>query len=131
MPARPSPRLLTAAALLIATAGIHLALGGPGVYAALRAATDNPGLHLYLALLWHFVTAFFLLGALATGWAAFAPAARRQTTACVAALLLAMGALFGGFGLAVLGEVWTAPQWILTLVIGALLLWPPRAGSPA
>lgn len=131
MPARPSPRLLTAAALLALTAGVHVVLGAREVYDPLRAATDAPVLRLYLALLWHFVTAFFVLGALAVGWAAFAPRARRQTAVAVAVLLLAMGALFAGFGLAVLGEVWTAPQWIITLLVGALLLWPPRAGEPA
>lgn len=131
MPARPSPRLMTAAALLGLTAAVHVLMGAPEVYDPLRAATQAPVLRLYLALLWHFVTAFFLLGALATGWAALAPASRRQTTTCVAVLLLAMGALFAGFGLAVLGEVWTAPQWLIALVIGTLLLWPPRAGARA
>jgi len=131
MPARPSPRLMTAAALLGLTAAVHVLMGAPEIYDPLRAATDAPVLRLYLALLWHFVTAFFVLGALAVGWAAFAPRARRQTTVAVALLLLAMGALFAGFGLAVLGEVWTAPQWLIALVIGTLLLWPPRAEEPA
>lgn len=131
MPARPSPRLLSAAALLALTAAVHVVLGAPEVYEPLLAATAAPVLRLYLSLLWHFVTAFFLLGALASVWAAFAPLARHQTAACVAVLLMAMGALFAGFGLAVLGEVWTAPQWILALGIGTLLLWPPRAGARA
>ena len=60
-----SPRLATAAALMALTGVIHVGMGGPEVYHPLLAATPDPVLTLYLALLWHFVTAFFALGALA------------------------------------------------------------------
>ncbi|MCA2013030.1 hypothetical protein LCM17_16155 [Cereibacter sphaeroides] len=124
-----SPRLMTAAALLALTGVVHVALGGTAVYEPLLAVSPTTELTLYLALLWHFVTVYFAFGALGTGWAALAPTARRQTAAVIAILGLGMGALFLAFGLTMLGEPWTAPQWIITLVIAGLALWPPRSPS--
>lgn len=119
-----SPRLALAAALMALTGMIHVFMGGPEIYHPLDAATPDPEFRLYLALLWHFVTAFFGLGALTFLWAARDPASRQPAASTVALLLLAMGTLFFVFGLSHLGEVWTAPQWIIALVIGALALTP-------
>ena len=121
-----SPRLATAAALMALTGAIHVGMGGPEVYHPLLAATPDPVLTLYLALLWHFVTAFFALGALAFLWVAREPAGRGPVAVATAALMLAMGALFFGFGIVHLGEVWTAPQWLIAAAIAALALWPTR-----
>ena len=117
-----SKRLTLAALILGATTAIHVFLGGPEVYAPLWDAAPDRTLQLYTALLWHFVTAFFILSALGMGWAARAPAARRQTVLGVTALTLAMGGLFFALGLTLLGEPWTAPQWIICLLIAALTL---------
>ena len=121
-----SPRLLSAAALLALTCFVHVKSGGVGVYAPLQPLPPTPELSLYLALLWHFVTAYFALGALGMAWAAFAPIARRQTAVAIGSLGLGMGLLFFVFGFAFLGEPWTAPQWSITLGIGILALWPPK-----
>lgn len=126
-----SARLLTAAALMALTGLVHVTMGGAEVYHPLLDQTPDPVLNLYLALLWHFVTAYFVLGATAMAWAAMDPGARRQTAACVAILGLAMGALFLGLGVSHLGEPWTAPQWTITLTIAALALWPRRAKAMA
>ena len=117
-----SPRLATAAAIMAMTGLIHVAMGGPEVYHPLIASTADPVLRLYLALLWHVVTAFFALAALALGWAALCLPGRQPVANAVVLLALAMGVLFFGFGLSHLGEVWTAPQWLIALAVAALAL---------
>lgn len=117
-----SLRLLLAAAVMAATGVIHVALGGPEVYHPLLAAAPDPVLTLYLALLWHFVTAFLALAALAFGWAAQAPDSRQAVANAVALLMLAMGALFLSLGVVHLSEVWTAPQWVIALAVAGLAL---------
>lgn len=124
-----SPRLAIAAAIMALTGLIHVFLGGPEVYHPLLAATRDPVLTLYLALLWHFITAFFAIGALAFLWAARDPLRRQPVATATAALMMAMGGLFLVFGLTHLGEVWTAPQWIIALLVGALALWPGRRAA--
>jgi lipopolysaccharide export LptBFGC system permease protein LptF len=119
-------RFAVAGAVLALTGVVHVAMGGPEVYDPLNAVSPSAELALYLALLWHFATAFFVLGAIGMVWASFGAGSRRQTAVGVALLMLAMGGLFFIFGISHLGEVWTAPQWVIALVVGALVFWPQR-----
>lgn len=116
-------RLTACSALLGLTGVVHVTLGGRDVHQPLLEIAASAELALYVTLLWHFVTWFFLVAAVATGIAAN----RGQNPHAVALLCLGMGGLFLSLGILRLGEPWTAPQWILLIPVGIAMLWPARA----
>ncbi len=121
-----SKRLIFATALMALTGVAHVTGGGADVYQPLLAVVPSDELRVYQGLLWHFVTAYFALGTLGLLWALQNEHHRRQTVVCVGILAMAMGVLFLGYGAAVLGTVWTAPQWVILFAIAALTLWSAR-----
>lgn len=114
--------LTAAAALMALTALVHLFAGGPEVMTPLRDAALHPVLWLYILLTWHFVSAFLILSAGGLALAAWQPGSWPGLVLAVTALCLAMAGLFLAFGLRILGTPWTAPQWMMFLVIAALCL---------
>jgi len=118
----------TAAAggVLALTTLIHLFGGGRDVVDPLMAQISGPELRLYVLVIWHFVTAFLALSAIALFWAARDIAARGPVRGLVAALSLAAAGLFAGYGIALLGTLWVAPQWLIFGLVSALTLWPAR-----
>lgn len=119
-------RLIIAAAALGGTTLLHLIGGEIGVHLPLLSSAASGEMATYVTVLWHFISVFLAWATLAVLWALRDPDQRPQALAA-GLLCAAMGALFLISGLWHLGEIWTAPQWVLLLPIAALLLWPNRS----
>ena len=118
----------TAAALMAATLGIHLFMGGPEVHDPLLAGQPVPGLRAFTSVLWHAVTVNLLVFAVAL--AALARRPNRALEATLAATQIGFAGLFLAYGAVILGTVWPMPQWIIFLTIPALTRFG-QARSPA
>jgi hypothetical protein len=112
--------LIAAAAGAAGTTALHLIGGEADVHAPLLALTDGGEMALYVSVLWHGVSAMLLLCALTFGLAARDPQRHRLAVLLAAGLMLALGAVFLAYGVARLGSVWVAPQWVLLVPIGVL-----------
>ena len=116
-PAR-NPWYLTAAAAMAVTTLVHVFMGGPEVYAPLRAATLDPVVQSVLSVVWHMVTLVLAIMAI-TYWVLW----QRPAVALAAsngAICLGIALLFLGYGMADLGTLWPMPQWIIFLLVFGL-----------
>lgn len=112
----------TAAAgiLLAATTLIHLFAGEGDVHRPLRSLVGDGEMGLYASVLWHAVTVVLAAMSAALIWAARAPRDRQGVVWLVAAQCLGFAMLFIGYGLALAGTLWLAPQWTLFLAATGL-----------
>jgi hypothetical protein len=127
-------RLTSAAGILLAaTTLIHLFAGEGDVHAPLRALSGDGEMGLYVSVLWHAVTVVLAAMAAALLWATRAPVQRQGVIWLAAAQCAGFAALFIGYGLALAGSLWLAPQWLLFLGATALAgggIWrAQRAGT--
>lgn len=127
--ARISWWFMGAAALSVATAGIHVLAGAPEIMTPLLASGLHAGVKGVVDVMWHHITALLLLAALActvAGW-------RAEWRAPVALLLggqyVLIGLLFLGLGLYWFGNIWPMPQWVLFLAMAGLMLAGIRPGA--
>lgn len=121
MSAQPLNRpVLAAASLLAATALIHALVGGPEINAPVQASTLDPVVRAVFTVVWHALTALFLVLAIALAWAA------RHTNPpllwMTLALCLAFIALFMVLGVTALGNLTEMPQWTLFAAISLCLI---------
>lgn len=114
---------ISAGAVLALTCGLHVVGGGRDVFAPLMAAAPNSEMQLYQFLLWHFITAWLAISALAVIWAALRPALA-PAAHLAGWLSLAAAILFMTAGLRYVGTLWVAPQWTIFLVVSALIFGP-------
>lgn len=117
-----NPWLLSAAALSFLTTGIHLLAGGSDVHDPLLAIDMPPVLKVYVSLLWHASSAVLAVNSAALLWASISRHHREALAGIVVAQYLAYAGLFIGYGLAYVGTLWQTPQWIVFLLIAALVL---------
>lgn len=111
---------LTAAVMMAATAAIHAFGGGPEINAPIQASSLAPMLRGISAVIWHALTALFVIFAAGLTWASW-----RKSDALVwmiLAVCLAFVGLFMGIGLVLLGNVTVMPQWVIFLSISGVLL---------
>lgn len=108
------------AALLFAlTALIHAFLGGPEINAPVQASTLDPVVRAVSAVVWHALTALFLVLALALWWAARHP--NTPLLLATLALTLSFSAIFLLVGSLELGNLSEMPQWTLFAAIAICL----------
>ena len=112
--------ILAASGLLVVTALTHAFVGGPEVNAPVQSSGLDPVVRAVSAVVWHALTALFLVLA-----AAFAWAARHSNPLLIwvtLALNLAFIAIFAAIGLVALGNLSEMPQWTLFVAISLCLL---------
>lgn len=112
--------LLIAAGVMAGTSALHLLGGQVDVHRPLLARMDGGEMALYVSVLWHGISALLVLCALTFGIAARDPHKHALAVVLASGLTLALGGLFVAYGMARVGSVWVAPQWVLLLPIGAL-----------
>ncbi|WP_341861831.1 hypothetical protein [Gymnodinialimonas sp. 57CJ19] len=103
--------IVVAGGLYLATAAIHAFMGGPEVNAPVQASGLDPLVRAVSAVVWHALTAIFVVFGVALLWTARRPSAALVWT--VLAVSVAFVGLFLGGGVVALGTVWPMPQWVL------------------
>ena len=110
-----------AGVLFVLAAGTHALVGGPEVNAPVQGSGLDPVVRAVSAVVWHALTALFVVFGGALFWAALHGA--RALVVTVLAANIAFVALFLAIGVVALGTVWPMPQWILFGVISAVMIW--------
>lgn len=112
-----------AAAMMLATAAIHAFAGGPGINAPIQASELHEVVRAVSAVIWHALTALFVIFAVALARAA--RGAAREASAVlvwtILAVCLAFAGLFVGMGYALLGSLVLMPQWVIFVAIAGVL----------
>lgn len=116
---KPNKFLIVAAALSAATCALHVFGGGPEfpdvIFAVEQIDIKQKALY---AILWHMVTLLLALATIVYAVSSFKPnwipAAHLMN-----AIYIGITGLFLVFGLSVLGNITTLPQWTLFLVMAA------------
>ncbi|WP_310541154.1 hypothetical protein [Phenylobacterium sp.] len=125
--------MMIAGMLSLATAAVHVFLGGPEVHAPVQ-SSESLALEVRatMAVVWHGITAVLLLSGATKIYAALSGRVS-AVVVFIAAQYLAFVALFVGYGLAHFGSLWVLPQWTLFAVIvgfvGLGLKYPTRQGG--
>lgn len=112
--------LVAAGALMLFCAAIHAFLGGPEVNAPVQAAALDPVVRAVSAVVWHALTALFLVFGAALIWLARNPSPPLFWT--ILAVNLSFIAIFLVIGFVELGSVTLMPQWTLFLAISLLMM---------
>lgn len=112
---------LAAAALGVATAAIHLLAGGPEIMHPLYASAVPVASVAVLDVVWQQVTALLLGGGLVAALAAFRPAWRRPVAWLLGGHYLVVAAIFLVWGAMWFRSPWPMPQWVLFVVMAALM----------
>ena len=115
---------LVAAGLFVLTAAIHAFMGGPEINAAVQGSELHPLVRAVSAVVWHALTALFVIFGGAMAWAAWHSA--RALVVTLLAVNVSFIGLFLAIGIVVLGAVWPMPQWVLFGGISGVMLWGMR-----
>ncbi|ABD55572.1 hypothetical protein Jann_2655 [Jannaschia sp. CCS1] len=122
--------IVASGGLYIATAAIHAFMGGPEINAPIQASDLHPFIRAISAVIWHALTALFVIFGVALLWTA--RDGSRALIVTILAVTLAFVALFLGIGIVLLGTVGAMLQWVLFGAIAATLIWGLiRAPAPA
>lgn len=112
--------LLAAAIISLLTALLHVFGGGPEFPEIILAqdglATKQKALYM---VMWYLVT-FLLVGVALVYWLGALGRPGSGAILFANAIYIAIAALFIFYGLFMLGELWTLPQWILFVAMAAL-----------
>ena len=117
--------LVAGALLFLATAAIHVFIGGPEINTPIQNAPLDPVVRSVSAVIWHALTALFVVLGGALAWSARTP--NRPLLATILAINLSIVGLFLGFGMMALGSIWPMPQWTLFLAISVCILLGMRS----
>jgi len=112
--------VLAASGLLVVTALTHAFVGGPEINAPVQSSGLDPVVRAVSAVVWHALTALFLVLAAALAWTA-----RHNNPLLIwvtLALNLAFIAIFAAVGVVALGNLTEMPQWTLFVAISLCLL---------
>ncbi|WP_224815204.1 hypothetical protein [Hasllibacter sp. MH4015] len=115
---------LVAGGLFVATAAIHALVGGPEVNAPVQDSALDPLVRAVSAVVWHALTALFVVFGGAMIWTAWNGG--RALVVTLLAVNAAFIALFLAIGIVALGTIWPMPQWVLFGVISGVMIWGLR-----
>ena len=120
-------KLIGLAALgMMGTLALHTFGGEVTVHRPLLADALTAEMDLYVSVLWHGITAVIALGALALIYATWRTNPPKPMLWLIGGQTLAVGLLFIGYGLLRTNSLWVAPQWIILVPLGLLILWTAR-----
>ena len=117
------------ALLMAATVALHVFSGGPEFADPFRVELPNDHLRAMALVLWHAVTVVLIV--LAGTYLALARGPNRALLWASSALQLGWAALFLGYGLGLLGQVTSLPQWVIFLAFPLLAHLAERRRSRA
>jgi hypothetical protein len=118
--------------ILIATFGmastlaLHLTGGEFTVHRPLLADGSTPEMDLYISVLWHGISAVIALCTAALAYAAWSKTPQKPLLWLVGGQTCGIGALFILYGLVRTHSLWVAPQWVIIIPLGLLILWTAR-----
>lgn len=124
-PPRANLWYCSAAVAMGLTTLIHIFAGGPEVMDPVHASTLPALVIAVLSVVWHAITLLLALFTVALVW--LITHDNRPLAALMFALQIGFAALFLGYGLSHLGTVWPMPQWIIFLVVPAMMLMGQRS----
>ena len=116
---------LAAAALMALTTFVHVFAGGPESYAPLRASNLPAVTNATLSVAWHVITWFLVLFTIGLAW--LSRTANIALAVFIAAAQLGFAAIFIGYGIADFGNLTALPQWIVFLIVPALMWCAQRS----
>lgn len=120
-------KLIGLAALgMAATFALHTFGGEMTVHRPLLTDAATAEMDLYVSVLWHGITAVIALGTLALVYLAMQPVPPKPMLWLIGAQTLTIGLLFIAYGLLRTDSLWVAPQWIILVPLGTLILWTAR-----
>ena len=108
---------------------LHTFGGEYSVHRPLLADAMTAEMDLYVSVLWHGITAMMALGTVALIFAALQKLPPEAMLWLIGGQTLAIGLLFVGYGIFATGDLWVAPQWILLVPLGSLILWTAQRNS--
>lgn len=112
--------MAAASLLLCVTAAVHVFLGGPEIHHVVQATDALPiEIRAISAVLWHAVTVVLLV--LATGCLWLIGHPNPPLANVMIAVQLGFAGLFVFYGMARLQTLWIMPQWIIFLLIPAVM----------
>lgn len=106
----------------LATAALHVFGGGPEIHEPLLASNLTLSLKVFYSVIWHQITALFLVTGAALLYAAKNLEGRRAIAIFSLAQLAAFSVLFLYYCQSYLGTIWLHPQWVIFLTMGVLIL---------
>ena len=115
------------AVLMAGTVALHVFSGGPEFADPFRAALSDDHLRAMALILWHAVTVVLVV--LTGAYLVLARGPNRALLWASSALQLGWAALFVLYGLDLLGQLWSLPQWVLFISFPLLALWAERRRS--
>jgi hypothetical protein len=123
-------RPIAAAALgMAATLALHGIGGEFTVHRPLLADAVTAEMDLYVSVLWHGLTAIIAISAVALTYAAVQKTPSKALLLIIGGQTLAVGLMFILFGLTRTSSLFVAPQWIILVPLGLLILWTARRGA--
>lgn len=112
--------MLAAAGALLLTTWVHVYLGGPEIHHVIQVSDLPPDLRALSAVLWHAVTIALLVFAAGCIWLARTP--NPALVLLIGAIQVGYAGLFLFYGVTRLGTLWVMPQWIIFLLVPALMV---------
>ena len=114
--------LFAAAAISLATTGLHVIGGTPEIMAPLN-ASDAPALSKGIAeVIWNQITLLLIVSVWVFWRAARNPEKAYELSSAIIVLYLGITLLFIASGLGLFGSIWVMPQWTLFLVMAVLAI---------
>ena len=111
------------------TLALHGISGEITVHRPLLADAVSAEMDLYVSVLWHGITAVFALSTAALAFAALQSTLQSPLLWMIGGQTLSIGAMFVLYGLLRTNSLWVAPQWIVLVPLGLLILWTARRGA--
>ena len=120
-------RLIALAALGMAgTFALHTFGGEMTVHRPVLADALTAEMDLYVSVLWHGITAVIGSGSIALVFATLQKQPPKPLLWLIGGQTLAVGLLFIIYGLFRTSSLWVAPQWVILVPLGLLILWTAR-----
>ncbi|SFU51113.1 hypothetical protein SAMN04488527_104137 [Aliiroseovarius crassostreae] len=116
--------MILAAVLMGLTTGVHVLAGGPDIHLPIQSSNLPADLRAISAVLWHAVTVNLTLFTLSLAW--MVRHENRGLGVLLVGVLLGYAGLFLYYGATILGTLWVMPQWVIFLLIPAVMLFGMR-----
>lgn len=115
-----NPWMIGASALLWLTTFVHVFLGGPEIHQVIQTSDLPASVRGVGAVIWHAVTVILI--AFAISCAMLARRSNRETALLMIGIQLGFAALFVYYGVMQLGTLWVMPQWVIFMMIPAVMV---------
>jgi hypothetical protein len=120
-------RSIALAALgMTGTLALHGISGEFTVHRPLLADAVSAEMDMYVSVLWHGITIMIALGTAALIYAALQKTPSKPLLWLIGGQTLGIGLMFVLYGIIRTHSLWVAPQWVIVIPLGLLILWTAR-----